>query len=64
MTAVVVSVVHMLVWRLCVLACGRVSIVLGNRLVMSGPANQQGGLEAGVGGNTLKLDNVAPGTAG
>jgi hypothetical protein len=62
MTPFVVSIVYVLIWRLCVLACGLVSIVLGYRLFMSGFAAQEGGLEAGLGGNSLKLSNVAPGT--
>jgi hypothetical protein len=62
MTTLVVTVVYVLLWRLCVLACGLVAIFLGYRLFMSGFAAHEGSLEAGVGGNSLKLGNVAPGT--
>ena len=62
MTSFDVFIVYLLMWRLCVLACALVSIVLGYRLFMSGFAAQEGGLEAGIGGNSLKLSNVAPGT--
>lgn len=62
MTPFLVSVAYVLIWRLCVLACGLVAIILGYRLFQSGFAAQQGSLEAGVGSNTLKLGNVAPGT--
>ena len=62
MTAFVVSVAYVLIWRLGVLACGLVSIVLGYRLFMQGLATQPGDLEAGVGGHSLKLRNIAPGT--
>ncbi len=62
MTPFVVSVAYVLIWRLCVLTCGLVAIILGYRLFQSGFAAQQGSLEAGVAGNTLKLGNVAPGT--
>lgn len=62
MTTFIVTVVYVLIWRLCVLACGLVSIVLGYRLFMSGFAAHESSLEAGVGGNSLKLGNVAPGT--
>jgi hypothetical protein len=62
MTTFVVTVVYVLIWRLCVLACGLVAIVLGYRLFMSGFAAHEGSLEAGVGSNSLKLSNVAPGT--
>ena len=62
MTTFVVTVVYVLIWRLCVLACGLVAIVLGYRLFMSGFAAHEGSLEAGVSGNSLKLSNVAPGT--
>jgi hypothetical protein len=62
MTAFVVSVAYVLIWRLGVLACGLVSIVLGYRLFKLGLAVQQGDLEAGVGGQSLKLRNIAPGT--
>ena len=62
MTPFVVSVAYVLIWRLCVLACGLVAIILGYRLFQSGFAAQQGSLEAGLGSNTLKLANVAPGT--
>jgi hypothetical protein len=62
MTPFALSVAYVLIWRLCVLACGLVCVILGYRLFQSGFAAQQGNLEAGVGGNTLKLSNVAPGT--
>lgn len=62
MDAFVVSVVYVLIWRVCVLACGLVSIVLGYQLFKSGFAAQEGKLEAGVGGNSIKISNVAPGT--
>ena len=62
MNPFVVSVFYVLVWRLCVLACGLVCVVLGYRLFLSGFAAQQGSVEAGVGGNSLKMSNVAPGT--
>lgn len=62
MTALVVSVGYILIWRLCVLACGTLAIVLGYRLFKLGLTVQQGDLEAGVGGHTLKLRNIAPGT--
>ena len=60
MTPFVVSVAYVLIWRLCVLACGLVAIILGYRLFQSGFAAQQGSLEAGMGSNSLKLGNVAP----
>jgi hypothetical protein len=62
MTSFTVSVAYVLIWRLCVLACGLVCVILGYRLFQSGLAAQQGNLEAGIGGNSLKLSNVAPGT--
>jgi hypothetical protein len=62
MTVFIVTVAYVLIWRLCVLICGLVSIVLGYRLFMSGFAAQEGSLEAGVGKNSLKLRNIAPGT--
>lgn len=61
MSAFVVSVLYVLVWRLSVLACGLVAIILGYRLFNSGFAAQQGNLEAGIGGSSLKISNVAPG---
>ena len=36
MTPFVVSVAYVLIWRLCVLACGLVAIILGYRLFQSG----------------------------
>ncbi|MBI5506362.1 MAG: hypothetical protein HY899_16335 [Deltaproteobacteria bacterium] len=62
MDAFIVSVFYVLIWRLCVLACGLVCVILGYRLFMGGFAAQQGSVEAGVGGNTLKMSNMAPGT--
>jgi len=62
MNPFVVSVFYVLVWRLCVLACGLVCVVLGYRLFLGGFAAQQASVEAGVGGNSLKMSNVAPGT--
>ena len=40
MTPFVVSVAYVLIWRLCVLACGLVAIILGYRLFQSGFAAQ------------------------
>ena len=62
MTPFAVSVAYVLIWRLCVLACGLVCVILGYRLFQTGVAAQQGNLEAGISGNTVKLTNVAPGT--
>ena len=62
MTPFAVSVASVLIWRLCVLAGGLVCVILGYRLFQTGFAAQQGNLEAGVAGNTLKIGNVAPGT--
>jgi hypothetical protein len=62
MTPFVVAVAYVLIWRICVLACGLVAVVLGYRLFKLGFAAQQGDLEAGVGGSTLKVRNIAPGT--
>jgi hypothetical protein len=62
MTPFVVAVAYVLIWRICVLACGLVAVVLGYRLFKLGFAAQQGDLEAGVGGSNLKVRNIAPGT--
>ncbi|MBA3006047.1 MAG: hypothetical protein KKB91_11130 [Proteobacteria bacterium] len=62
MTTFIVTVAYVLIWRLCVLACGLVAIILGYRLFMNGFAVHEGSLEAGVGKNSLKLINIAPGT--
>ena len=62
MTAFMVAVAYVLIWRICVLACGLVAVILGYRLFKMGFAAQQGDLEAGVGGSTLKVRNIAPGT--
>lgn len=62
MTPFAVSVAYVLIWRLCVLACGLVCVILGYRLFQTGFAAQQGNLEAGISGNTVKLTDVAPGT--
>ena len=62
MTLFAVSVAYVLIWRLCVLACGLVCVILGYRLFQRAFAARQGHLEDGASGNTLKLTNVAPGT--
>ena len=62
MTAFAVSVGYVLIWRLAVLTCGLVAVILGYKLFKLGFTVQQGDLEAGVGGHTLKLRNIAPGT--
>jgi hypothetical protein len=62
MTAFAVSVAYVLIWRLAVLACGLVAVILGYRLFKLGFEAQHGELEAGLGGQTLKLRNIAPGT--
>lgn len=62
MTTFIVTVIYVLVWRLSVLACGLVSIILGYRLFMSGLTAHEGSLEAGMGKSSLKLGNIAPGT--
>lgn len=62
MTAFVVAVAYVLIWRLCVLACGLVAVILGYRLFKLGFAANQGDLEAGVGASSLKVRNIAPGT--
>jgi hypothetical protein len=62
MTAFAVSVAYVLIWRLAVLACGLVAVILGYRLFKLGFTAQQGELEAGVGGQSIKLRNIAPGT--
>jgi hypothetical protein len=62
MNTFVVTILYVLIWRLCVLGCGLVSIVLGYRLFKSGFASEEGSIEAGVGGNSMKLSKVAPGT--
>jgi hypothetical protein len=62
MTDNLVFVLYLLIWRLAVLSCGVVAIVLGYRLFMGGFAADQGSLEAGVGSNRLKISNIAPGT--
>jgi hypothetical protein len=36
MTPLAVSVAYVLIWRLCVLACGLVCVILGYRLFQSG----------------------------
>ena len=62
MNAFVISVGYLLIWRLAVLTCGLVSVVLGYKLFRAGFAAPGGQLEAGVAGNTLKLGQAAPGT--
>jgi len=62
MDAFVVSVVYVLIWRLTVLACGLVSIVLGYRLFKSGFVAQEGKIAAGMAGGSLQISQVAPGT--
>ena len=64
MTAFMVAVAYVLIWRICVLACGLVAIVLGYRLFKLGFAvrEHEGELEAGVAGSSLKVRNMAPGT--
>jgi hypothetical protein len=62
MTAFTVAVAYVLIWRICVLACGLVAIVLGYKLFKAGFAAHEGDLEAGVGGSSLKVRNIAPGT--
>ncbi len=62
MSAFMVAVAYVLIWRICVLACGLVAVILGYRLFKLGFAAQQGDLEAGVGGSSLKVRNIAPGT--
>lgn len=62
MTAFMVAVAYVLIWRICVLACGLVAIVLGYKLFKAGFAAHEGDLEAGVGGSSLKVRNIAPGT--
>lgn len=62
MTTFIVTVIYVLIWRLAVLACGLVSIILGYRLFMSGLTAHEGSLEAGMGKSSLKLRNIAPGT--
>ena len=62
MTAFAVSVAYVLIWRLAVLTCGLVAVILGYRLFKLGFTVQQGELEAGISGQTIKLRNIAPGT--
>lgn len=62
MSAFAVTVLYVLIWRLCVLACGIFTVYLGFRLFVSGLAAHEGSLEAGIGGSNLKLGNIAPGT--
>jgi hypothetical protein len=62
MTDNVVFVLYLLIWRLAVLSCGVVSIILGYKLFMGGFAADKGSLEAGVGSHSLKISNIAPGT--
>lgn len=62
MTAFTVAVAYVLIWRLCVLACGLVAVILGYRLFKLGFTADRGDLEAGVGGGSLKVRNIAPGT--
>lgn len=64
MTTFTIAVLYVLIWRICVLACGLVSVVLGYRLFSDGLAavKSDGQLEAGIGENTIKLMNIAPGT--
>jgi hypothetical protein len=62
MTAFAVSVAYVLIWRLAVLTCGLVAVVLGYKLFKLGFTVQQGELEAGLAGHSLKLRNIAPGT--
>jgi hypothetical protein len=62
MSAFVVSVIYVLVWRLGVLACGLIAIILGYQLFKIGLTAHEGKLEAGVGPNKLKISNIAPGT--
>jgi hypothetical protein len=61
MTAFAVSVAYVLIWRLAVLTCGLVAVILGYKLFKLG-FTAQGELEAGAGVHTLKLRNIAPGT--
>ena len=44
MTAFVVAVAYVLIWRICVLACGLVAVILGYRLFKLGFAAHQGDL--------------------
>ncbi len=62
MSGFVVSVIYVLVWRLGVLACGLTAIILGYKLFKLGLTSEKGKLEAGFGGNTMKVSNIAPGT--
>ena len=61
MTAFAVSVAYVLIWRLAVLTCGLVSVILGYKLFKLG-FTMAWDLEAGVSGQTIKLRNIAPGT--
>lgn len=61
MTAFAVSVGYVLIWRLAVLTCGLVAVILGYKLFKLG-FTVQGDLEAGISGQTIKLRNIAPGT--
>jgi len=57
-----ISVAYVLVWRLAVLGCGVVAVVLGYRLFQTGFAAREGTLEATAGAGTFKVSNLAPGT--
>ena len=62
MTAFMVAVAYVLIWRICVLACGLVAIVLGIGSSSWAFPPSRGELEAGVAGSSLKVRNMAPGT--
>ena len=62
MSGFVASVIYVLIWRLGVPACGQTAIILGYKLFKLGLTSEKGKLEAGFGGNTIKVSNIAPGT--
>jgi len=61
MISFIVSIVYLLIWRLAVLICGIISIILGYKLFKLGFTSQEGQLEAVIGEKKLKISNLAPG---
>jgi len=61
MISFVVAIVYLLIWRIAVLLCGTISIILGYKLFKLGFTSQDGKLEAVIGKKKIKVSNVAPG---
>jgi len=61
MNSFIISVVYILIWRLAVLSCGIILVILGYKLFKLGFTAQEGKLEAIIGEKKVKISNVAPG---